>query len=183
VDFLSRAVSCDLRRWLDPSETLVTPNLQAFLAMIAVSEGTAAIGDRGYNCIVGSRAGRALLFTSYADHPRIKVQLRDDDPKTLRDEALWSTAAGRYQILARYYDAYKKSLALPDFTPASQDKIAIQMIREQKALDDIEIGRLVVAIDKCKNIWASLPGAGYGQGERSLDYLSKAYVAAGGALA
>jgi muramidase (phage lysozyme) len=80
----------------------VTPNLQAFLTMIAVSEGTASIGDRGYNCIVGSRVGRALLFTSYADHPRVKVQLRVDDPKTLVDEGLWSTAAGRYQILARY---------------------------------------------------------------------------------
>ena len=160
----------------------MTPNLQAFLSMIALSEGTANIGDRGYNCIVGSRVGRALLFTSYADHPRIRVQLRDDDPKTLRDESLWSTAAGRYQILARYYDAYRKSLALPDFTPASQDKIAIQMIREQKALDNIEAGQLVPAIDKCRNIWASLPGAGYGQHENTLEKLAQAYTQYGGAL-
>lgn len=161
----------------------MTTNLRAFLAMIAVSEGTSSIGDRGYNCIVGSRVGRAILFTSYADHPRIKVQLRDDDPKTLRDESLWSTAAGRYQVLARYYDAYKRTLGLPDFTPASQDKIAIQMIREQKALDDIEIGRLSLAIDKCRNIWASLPGAGYGQHENSFDKLAAAYTQSGGSLA
>lgn len=160
----------------------MSPNLQAFLAMLAVSEGTAEIGDRGYNCIVGSRVGRALLFTSYADHPRVKVQLRADDPKTLADEGLWSTAAGRYQILARYYDAYRKTLSLPDFTPASQDKIAIQMIREQKALDNIEAGQLVPAIARCKNIWASLPGAGYGQAERSLDYLAHAYQQNGGTL-
>lgn len=160
----------------------MTPNLQAFLTMIAVSEGTASIGDRGYNCIVGSRVGRALLFTSYADHPRIKVQLRADDPSTLRDDALWSTAAGRYQILARYFDAYRKTLGLPDFSPASQDKIAVQMIREQKALDDIELGRLVVAIDRCKNIWASLPGAGYGQHENALDKLAHAYTQNGGTL-
>lgn len=158
------------------------PNLQAFLSMIAVSEGTASIGDRGYNCIVGSRVGRALLFTSYADHPRIRVQLLADDPKTLRDESLWSTAAGRYQILARYYDAYKKSLALPDFTPASQDKIAIQMIREQKALDHIEAGQLMPAIDRCKNIWASLPGAGYQQHENALDKLAHAYTQHGGVI-
>ena len=161
----------------------MTPNLQAFLAMIAVSEGTAAIGDRGYNCIVGSRVGRALLFTSYADHPRIKVQLRADDPKTLQDEGLWSTAAGRYQILARYFDAYKKTLGLRDFTPASQDAIAVQMIREQKALDNIEAGQLVPAIDRCKNIWASLPGAGYGQHENTLDRLAQAYTQNGGVVA
>lgn len=161
----------------------MTPNLRAFLSMIAVSEGTAAIGDRGYNCIVGSRVGRALLFTSYADHPRIRVQLRADDPKTLVDEGLWSTAAGRYQILARYFDAYKRTLSLPDFTPASQDKIAIQMIREQKALDHIEAGQLVPAIDKCKNIWASLPGAGYGQHENSIEKLAHAYTQSGGTLA
>jgi muramidase (phage lysozyme) len=160
----------------------VTPNLQAFLTMIAVSEGTASIGDRGYNCIVGSRVGRALLFTSYADHPRVKVQLRADDPKTLVDEGLWSTAAGRYQILARYYDAYRKTLGLGDFSPASQDRIAIQMIREQRAIDDIEIGRLVVAIDKCKNIWASLPGAGYGQNENTVEKLAQAYTQNGGVL-
>lgn len=157
--------------------------MQAFLAMIAVSEGTANIGDRGYNCIVGSRVGRAILFTSYADHPRIKVQLRSDDPKTLRDDSLWSTAAGRYQILARYYDAYRKTLHLTDFSPASQDKIAMQMIREQRATDDIEIGRIAVAIDRCKNIWASLPGAGYGQHENALERLTQAYTQNGGVLA
>lgn len=161
----------------------MTPNLQAFLAMIAVSEGTALIGDRGYNCIVGSRVGRAVLFTSYADHPRIRVQLREDDPKTLRDEALWSTAAGRYQILARYYDAYKRTLVLPDFTPDSQDKIAVQMIREQQALDNIEAGQLIPAVDKCKNIWASLPGAGYGQHENTIDKLVHAYTQSGGTVA
>ena len=160
----------------------VTPNLQAFLSMIAVSEGTAAIGDRGYNCIVGSRVGRALLFTSYADHPRIRVQLRADDPKTLVDEGLWSTAAGRYQILARNFDAYRKQLSLSGFGPADQDKIAIQMIREQKALDNIEAGQLVPAIDKCRNIWASLPGAGYGQHENTLDKLAHAYQQNGGML-
>lgn len=160
----------------------MTPNLQAFLAMLAVSEGTANVGDRGYNCIVGSRVGRAVLFTSYADHPRIRVQLRQDDPRTLRDEALWSTAAGRYQILARYFDAYRKTLGLQDFSPTSQDKIAIQMIREQKALDDIELGRFVVAVDKCKNIWASLPGAGYGQHENTIEKLAHAYTQNGGAI-
>lgn len=161
----------------------MTPNLKAFLQMIAVSEGTSAIGDNGYNCLVGSRASMPLLFGSYHDHPRVRIQLRADDKSTPKNEELTSTAAGRYQILARYYDAYKKLLKLPGFGPAAQDAIATQMILEQKALPDIEAGRFDLAVEKCKNIWASLPGAGYGQHENKLVDLRAAYVKAGGSLA
>lgn len=161
----------------------MTPNLKAFLHMLAVSEGTASIGDSGYNCIVGSRASMPILFGNYADHPRVRIQLRADDKKTPQNEELTSTAAGRYQILARYYDAYKSQLRLPGFGPAAQDAIATQMILEQKALPDIEAGRFDIAVEKCKNIWASLPGAGYGQHENKLSDLRAAYVNAGGSLA
>lgn len=149
-------------------------NLDAFLSMIAHSEGTAEIGDRGYNCLVGSTPAKPVLFPSYADHPRIRVQLRPD---------LWSTAAGRYQILARYYDAYKDRLALNDFSPASQDAIAIEMIREQHALPDILAGRFDAAVVKVANIWASLPGAGYGQHENRMADLRAAFTRNGGQLA
>jgi muramidase (phage lysozyme) len=147
----------------------MSPNLQAFLDMIAVSEGTAGKGDNGYNVIVGG-----ALFESYDDHPRKLVWLRP---------GLASTAAGRYQLLKRYYDAYKKQLNLPNFSPLSQDLIAIQQIRERGALQDIEKGYISVAIDKVKNIWASLPGAGYGQHENKLDKLIAAYKDAGGTVA
>ena len=149
-------------------------NVDAFLAMIAHSEGTANIGDRGYNCIVGSTPQKPNLFASYADHPRVKVQVRP---------GLVSTAAGRYQILSRYFDAYKAQLHLPDFSPASQDAIALQMIREQQAYADVVAGRFDVAVAKCANIWASLPGAGYGQHENQLADLRAAFTHAGGALA
>jgi len=147
----------------------MSPNLQAFLDMIAVSEGTAGKGDDGYNVIVGGS-----LFESYDDHPRKLVWLRP---------GLASTAAGRYQLLKRYYDAYKKQLNLPNFSPLSQDLIAIQQIRERGALQDIEMGYISVAIDKVKNIWASLPGAGYGQHENKLDKLITSYKDAGGTVA
>lgn len=160
----------------------MSTQLNAFLTMIAVSEGTDKIGDRGYNVIVGSRLGRAITFTSYRDHPRIKVQLREDDPKTLEDESLTSTAAGRYQILARYYDAYKVSLGLSDFSPYSQDRIATQMIKECGALDDVNAGRFDIAVSKCTR-WASMPGAGFGQHENKLADLRQAFKDAGGQLA
>lgn len=149
-------------------------NLDAFLATIAHSEGTAEIGDRGYNCLVGSTRAQPLLFGSYRDHPRTKIQLRPD---------LVSTAAGRYQILARYFDAYRQQLSLPDFGPASQDAIALQMIREQHAYDDVSAGRFDAAVAKCANIWASLPGAGYGQHENQLADLRAAFTQAGGLVA
>lgn len=142
--------------------------------MISVSEGTYDIGDRGYNCIVGSTPEHPHLFTSYADHPRVKVMLRP---------GLISTAAGRYQILERYFDAYKLKLALPDFSPASQDAIATQMIKEEGAYTDVLTGQFDAAVQKCAGIWASLPGAGYGQHENDLAQLREAFTAAGGELA
>ena len=136
--------------------------------MIAVSEGTKKLGNNGYNVIVGGS-----LFESYADHPRKLIWVQ---------AGLASTAAGRYQLLKRYWDYYKNFLQLKDFSPASQDAVAIQQIKECRALDDIEKGYISVAIDKCKRIWASLPGAGYGQHENSIDKLISAYKAAGGTI-
>lgn len=146
-------------------------NVGAFLDMIAFSEGTTTTkgSDDGYNVIVGR-----TLFDSYADHPRKLIKL---NPK------LSSTAAGRYQLLQRYWDAYRKQLGLKDFGKASQDAVAVQQIRECKAYDDVVAGRFTLAITKVRNIWASLPGAGYGQHENNADSLRAAYVKAGGTLA
>ncbi|CAG9172356.1 glycoside hydrolase family protein [Cupriavidus respiraculi] len=146
-------------------------NMAAFLDMLAFSEGTdnglQRTKDQGYDVLVGGG-----LFDGYADHPRKLVRL----PRL----GISSTAAGRYQLLSRYYDAYKKQLRLPDFSPASQDAIAVQQIKERRAIPDIEAGRISEAVRKCKNIWASLPGAGYGQHEQALDLLLAVYLAKGG---
>lgn len=150
-------------------------NLEAFLTMIAESEGTNHIGDRGYNCIVGSTINAPDLFHSYADHPRKKV--------LIKKLGIFSTAAGRYQILARYYDHYKTALDLPDFSPESQDKIATQLIKECGALADVERGDIESAVKKCKSRWASLPDAGYGQHEHKIGFLVDAYRKAGGVMA
>lgn len=155
----------------------ISPNRRAFLDMIAASEiGPAllAVSDNGYNVIVGSTAAHPNLFASYADHPRKLVQLRP---------GLASTAAGRYQLLARYYDAYKVQLGLPDISPDSQDAIAIQQIRERGALPLIDAGNIPLAVARCSNIWASLAGSTYGQHTNTIAMLQAAYTAAGGALA
>jgi len=127
----------------------MTDNERAFLQMLAVSEGTDGAGDRGYNLIVGGE-----LFHDYSHHPDVLV--------TLNKRGLKSTAAGRYQFLYSTWCGLQKQLGLPDFSPASQDTAAIQLIRESGALDDVNAGRFDEAVAKCAHIWASLPGAGYG---------------------
>ncbi len=144
----------------------ISANRKAFLDMIAVSEGTYGRGDSGYNVLVGGG-----FFWGYDDHPRLTVQL---------NSKLKSTAAGRYQLLSKYYNHYKKLLKLPDFSPDSQDQIALQQIRECNALGDVDAGRFDIAVRKCARIWASFPNAGYGQREHSLKELKTAYIQAGG---
>ena len=39
--------------------------------------------------------------------------------------------------------------------------MALQQIKERGALPMIDRGDIRQAIDRCSNIWASLPGAGY----------------------
>ena len=52
-----------------------------------------------------------------------------------------------------------------------QDAVALQQIKERGAPPMIDRGDIRQAIDRCSNIWASLPGAGYGQFEHKADSL------------
>ena len=83
---------------------------------------------------------------------------------------------------ANDYQHYKALLNLPDFGPASQDKWAIQLIKERGALLLIDAGQFDQAVARCRNLWASLPGAGYGQPEQSLARLRRVYLDNGGQL-
>ena len=98
--------------------------------MLAWSEGTdngrQKTRNHGYDVIVGGE-----LFTDYSDHPHKLVTL---NPK------LKSTGAGRYQLLSRWWDAYRKQLGLKDFSPKSQDAVALQQIKERGALPMIDRG-------------------------------------------
>ena len=76
---------------------------------------------------------------------------------------------------ARYYDHYRQQLGLSNFGPINQDRIAVQQIKEQKAFALIQQGRISDAVTACCNIWASLPGAGYGQRENAIANLLAAY--------
>ena len=74
-----------------------------------------------------------------------------------------------------------KQSHLKDF-PKSQDAVALQQIKERGALPMIDRGDIRQAIDRCSNIWASLPGAGYGQSEHSADSPIAKFKEAGGTV-
>ncbi len=148
---------------------MINLNIKAFLDTIAFSEGTKGIGFDGYNMIVGGE-----LFSDYSTHPNKKVWIKRIGQ--------YSTAAGRYQILNRNWEFYKLKLSLVDFSPQSQDEIAIQLIKECGAYKDIIDGNISVAIKKCCHIWASLPGAGYGQRENKEEKLTEVYLECGGTI-
>lgn len=154
------------------SNDVAARNRKAFLDMIAVSEGTYDAGDAGYLMMFGGR-----MADSFEIHPRQMFSFTNS-----RGEQLKTTAAGRYQFLAKTWDALAAKLGLPDFSPASQDAAALELVREKGALPDVDAGRVQVAITKCAKIWASLPGAGYAQPERKLTYLMAAFTNAGGMM-
>lgn len=180
-----------LDRWVNElSETVNstmtnanTDNRAAFLKTIRYAEGT--VGANGYRTLFGGG-----LFNGYADHPRIAKRFIDKQGRTL-----WTSAAGAYQFLAisplpsggktkvDTWDRLKQKLGLPDFSPSSQDAAAIELLRENGALSDVDNGDFEDAINKVRRVWASLPGAGYAQPEKSMDTLTTVYLNAGGYLA
>ena len=133
---------------------------KAFLDMLAWSEGT----DNGRQK-TKVWLWRHCGLESYLLITPITSQTCPLNPK------LKSTGAGRYQLLSRWWDAYRKQLGLKDFSPKSQDAVALQQIKGRGALPMIDRGDIRQAIDRCSNIWASLPGAGYGQFEHKADSL------------
>lgn len=140
-------------------------NAAAFLRMIRYAEGTA--GDNGYSMLFGGS-----LFNSFADHPRIYIPFRNTS----------SSAAGAYQILYRTFATLQARLGTTGFSPEVQDAMALELIRERGALNDVYAGRIPQAIAKVAKVWASLPGAGYNQPEKQLSALLSAYAGAGGHL-
>lgn len=146
-------------------------NICAFLDTIAVSEIGAGLlanpdTDDGYLVFVGSTPEHPILFDGYADHPKTYSQSMNSD------------AAGRYQIMGRFWPHYKKLLGLPDFGPVSQDRYAIQQIKESRAIPLVLAGNIASAVRLCSHIWASFPGSPYQQHINDMDELIAAYQSA-----
>jgi muramidase (phage lysozyme) len=137
--------------------------LVRFLDLIAFAEGTSTsphTQNDGYDVVVNGLDGHHE-FTDYSDHP-----FAGGRPGIVFSHSPGgvSTAAGRYQLLAKYFPIYKQQLHLPDFGPVSQDRIALQQIREKHAIADILAGNIESAVQKLCLTWTSFPGNDYHQG-------------------
>lgn len=128
-------------------------NVRKFLNFLGKAEGA------DYNTVVGGGQ-----FTDFRAHPRI-VGLRTAEGP--------STAAGKYQIVGTTYDDVAPKLGIRDFSPDSQDKIAVELIRRKGALDDVRNGNFDAAIGKLGGTWASLPSSPYSQPKRSAEWAAK----------
>lgn len=153
-----------------PSEDTapISSQRQAFLDMISVPEGTSS--SDGYRICF---TGRRCVSTDFSAHPR----------QIFRSGRLVSNAAGRYQFLSGTWDMCKQALNLPDFSPVSQDRAAIFLIKRRGALGDVDAGRLTRALEKTSWEWASLPPGRYGQPSISFDRAKQLFKSFGGVLA
>lgn len=150
-------------------------NVVAFLDLLAFSEGTSTsrvTANDGYDVIVEGVQGKQV-FEDYDFHPFAKGRR----PIIVREDPyLESTASGRYQILLRTWASYRSILHYTDFEPITQDRIALELVRERHALPFLLAGNMVTgAIKACSNIWASLPGNEYHQGGEPMSILVAKY--------
>ena len=130
---------------------------KAFLDMLAWSEeldnGRQKTRNHGYDVIVGGE-----LFTDYPDHPRKLV--------TAKPNLTGWTLPAFFR-----YGCLPQEMLAERLLRKAGDAVALQQIKERGALPMIDRGDIRQAIDRCSNIWASLPGAGYGQFEHKADSL------------
>ena len=106
-----------------------TRNALAFLDLLAWAEGTGtspATAMDGYDVIVTGIDRKPEVFKDFTDHPFA----RGRKSKVINSRGLTSNASGRYQQMLKDWPHYRSLLKLPDFSPISQDLLALQHIRE-----------------------------------------------------
>ena len=130
-------------------------NVQAFLKLIRFAEHYPDTSDTFYDTLYGG--GR---FAGYAVHPN----------KAVTKWGHTSTAAGAYQILYPTWAEAKKRGIVVDFTPASQDMLAVEKLRSRGALSAIYA--------LLRSEWTSLPGAK--QTRMTFEEAKAAFVSYGG---
>lgn len=168
-----------------PQPINLAAQLAAMRAAIQQSEGTAGRAGDPYRVCYGN----VHTIASFSDHPAVTGEWRGEPLSDGMCSAAGlgpgcvSTAAGAYQINKPTWLPLKSKLGLPDFTPASQDAACEEILRQVGAVAYLERGDFAGAVNAARRKWASLPGAGYGQGERSIAWLTDRFTAAGGQLA
>ncbi len=140
-----------------------SPRMMAFLATIRWAE-TGTSGAESYKKLTFRGT-----FNNFSTHP-LKKQCA-----LVNGRQICSTAAGAYQMLDKSWYELAPKLNLKDFSPASQDKMAVEYIRRNKAISDVEAGNFEYAASKVGRIWASFPDNDYNQNPKSMNKLMNYY--------
>jgi len=149
-------------------------NVKAFLFTIRASEHrypNDVTNDAAYHIFYGGRR-----FYDLSEHPVITGEMK---PIVLPNHVCAavklnpgcvSTAAGAYQLIMPTWTRLRNKLQLMDFSPASQDLAAVQLLDDIGALKLVQSGDIEAALAKASKVWASLPGSSAQQNPRTLQY-------------
>jgi muramidase (phage lysozyme) len=122
-------------------EYLKNANVKAYLAAISEAEGG------GYDFKSGAFKGKKndpWRFTDFSTHPGVGAHK--------------SSASGMYQItIATWRDHGTTSMGLTDFSPHTQDLIAVDLLSSIGAIEEIKNGNIADSMQKVAVKWASLP--------------------------
>lgn len=122
-------------------EALGNANVQAFLR--ALRAGESSQGSEAYNMLVYGGT-----FSDMSTHPNVR--------KPIPGVNNFTTAAGAYQITYSTWKWLRLLAGVSDFTPASQDKMAVAYLRRLGALKDIIDGRYSAAVEKSSKVWEAI---------------------------
>jgi muramidase (phage lysozyme) len=149
---------------------LADRNVAAFLKAIAEAEGGGY--DFKYGAVKGKR-NDPWRFSDYSTHPGPGVGGR-------------TTAAGMYQITVDTWRNHGSKMGLADFSPKTQDLLAVEILRSKDVIEKIKAGDIADAIGPASTIWAALPmGPGLRNAYAPQPYVKyddffRTYQAAGG---
>lgn len=135
-------------------------NVRAFAYMTMRAEGTLKHGY--YTYFGGSR------LPSLAAHPNRAVKIG----------RYTSSASGAFQFLSPTWAGLKAKLGLTDFSEDSQNAAFVELLREKNALQVLLSGDFDRTVYLVRKVWASFPGAGYGQGEKTMVQVREWYLSA-----
>jgi muramidase (phage lysozyme) len=106
-----------------------------------------------------------VVISDFSRYPQMLVRVR---------AGLNSSAAGGFQVIKNTWNGAAAAMGITDFSPLSQQLVAVELLRQRGAIPYILKNDLpgAFANTTLAKEWASFAGAGYGQGEHSIAKLN-----------
>lgn len=137
------------------------PNIRVALAVIRDAEHYRGEADP-YTVAGGGKV--RLKSLDNAQFPRWGFREKNGKANT-------STASGAYQFMPNTWGGLVKQYGFKDFSRYNQDLGAIALLAEKGSIKDILDGNIYAGLHKARKVWASFPGAGYNQKERTPEFM------------